>query len=317
MFPLSHQQKIAGGTALAILLSVYFIFFAAPIQFPLNSTVGIERGSSAPAVAKLLEEKKIISHGRILELILRLSGGSDNIHAGNYNFEKPQNVFIVAYRLTTGEYGFPLTKITFPEGTTVREIASKIQEAFPGIPAGDFVKLARPYEGYLFPDTYQFAPSEDASSIITMMRSNFLVQIETVSDELRASGRSLSDTIVLASLIEKEARTDESRRMIAGILFNRLKLGMPLQVDAVFGYIFDRDTFHPSFKDLAVDSPYNTYAHKGLPPGPICNPGLDAIRAVLHPTKTQYLYYLTGRDGRMHYATTYAEHQANQKKYLH
>lgn len=104
--------------------------------------------------------------------------------------------------------------------------------------------------------------------------------------------------------------------MVAGILYNRLKLGMPLQVDAVFGYIFGRDTYSPSFADLKVDSPYNTYTHKGFPPGPIANPGFDSLQAALHPAKTKYLYYLTGKDNLMHYATTYAGHQANQKRYL-
>ena len=120
----------------------------------------------------------------------------------------------------------------------------------------------------------------------------------------------------MASLVEKEARTDANRRIVAGVLWNRLALGMPLQVDAVFGYIFDRDTYSPSFEDLKVDSPYNTYTHKGLPPGPISNPGLESIYAALYPTKTNYLYYLTGRDTLMHYAKTYAEHQANRRKYL-
>ena len=108
----------------------------------------------------------------------------------------------------------------------------------------------------------------------------------------------------------------ESKRVVAGILKNRLKLDMPLQVDAVFGYIFGRGTYSPSYADLAVDSPYNTYTHKGLPPGPISNPGLDSLEAAANPAKTDYLYYLTGKDGLMHYATTHAGHQANRKKYL-
>ena len=120
----------------------------------------------------------------------------------------------------------------------------------------------------------------------------------------------------MASLVEKEARTIASRRLVAGILWNRLELGMPLQVDAVFGYIFNRETYSPSFADLTTESPYNLYLHKGLPPGPINNPGLDALGATLNPTKTDYLYYLTGTDNLMHYATTYAGHLANQRKYL-
>jgi UPF0755 protein len=105
--------------------------------------------------------------------------------------------------------------------------------------------------------------------------------------------------------------------MVAGILYNRLAHNMPLQIDAVFGYIYGRDTYSPSYKDLRVDSPYNTYTHVGLPPTPIDNPSLDSLLAAVNPEKTTYLYYLTGRDGTMHYATTYKEHQANVRKYLH
>lgn len=300
-----------------LLAGAYFALFAAPKDFPTNSTIGIARGSSASAIADQLANEHVISHARILELLLRLSGGSAGVHAGNYRFENSQNVFSVAFRLVTGEYGFLPVRVTFPEGITVREAAAKIEEAFPDIRSSDFLSAAQPYEGYLFPDTYLLQPSENIASIIILMHTNFDSKIATLSDEIRASGRTLSDTVILASLIEKEARTDESRRMVAGILLNRLKLGMPLQVDAVFGYIFKRDTYNPSLKDLTVNSLYNTYTHKGLPPGPICNPGLASIEAVVHPTKTKYLYYLTGKDGLMHYATTYAEHQANQKKYLH
>ena len=148
------------------------------------------------------------------------------------------------------------------------------------------------------------------------MRANFNTKIASSSRDIVASGHTLSDIVIVASLIEKEARTIANKRIVAGILWNRLALGMPLQVDAVFGYIFNRDTYSPSFEDLKVDSPYNTYTHTGLPPGPISNPGFDSIDATLHPTKTDYLYYLTGSDNLMHYATTYAGHQTNQRTYL-
>ncbi len=104
--------------------------------------------------------------------------------------------------------------------------------------------------------------------------------------------------------------------MVSGILWNRIRRGMPLQVDAVFGYIYGRTTYSPSFADLKIDSPYNTYKYPGLPAGPICNPSLSAIDAALHPAKTKYLYYLTGRDGQMRYATTYEGHRSNLHTYL-
>ena len=238
------------------------------------------------------------------------------MQAGAYLFSIPENALVVAYRLATGDYGLPPVRITFPEGVTVRDIAEKVSDALPLISAQDFMSLGKPEEGYLFPDTYIFTTNADAKSIIDTMRTNFNTKIIPLMGDIKASGHSLSDIVIIASLIEKEVRTDANRRIVSGILWNRLALGMPLQVDAVFGYIFNRDTYSPSFEDLKVSSPYNTYIHTGLPPGPISNPGLESTQAALYPTKTDYLYYLTGKDDQMHYARTYDGHQVNQSKYL-
>jgi len=225
-------------------------------------------------------------------------------------------MLMVANRILAGDYGVPPIRITFTEGTTVREAALTVRSTSLDVSADEFIALAQPLEGYLFPDTYLLSPSADASSIVSTMQANFEVKIKPLLPSIQASGHTLSDIVTMASLLEKEARTTTPRRMIAGILWNRLQLGMPLQVDAVFGYIFNRDTYSPSFDDLTVDSPYNTYTHKGLPPTPISNPGLDSIESALNPTKTSYLYYLTDRNGVMHYAKTYAGHLANQRRYL-
>ncbi len=303
--------------ALAMLLvGGYQVLFSPPADFPAGSIVSVARGASAPSVAVQLADAHIIAHAGLLRAVLRVSGESDHIQAGAYLFTAPQNLFVVAYRLVTGAYGFPPVRMTFPEGATVRDIAERVAEAFPDISAEDFLTAGKQYEGYLFPDTYLFSPSSDADSIIALMRANFNAKILSLSNDITASGHSLSDIVVMASLIEKEARSDTVRRTVAGILWNRLERGMPLQVDAVFGYIFGRDTYSPSFADLKVDSPYNTYTHTGLPPGPINNPGLAALDTALHPAKTDYLYYLTDKNGVMHYATTYAQHLANQRKYL-
>jgi len=294
----------------------YFIVFSPPANFPSGSTVSIVQGSSAPLVAQQLADAHIIVHPGVLRFILRMAGASDRVQAGMYRFSVPENLLTVAYRLVTGAYGLPFVNMTFPEGTTVHEMAIQIASAFPLISGEEILSAGKSYEGYLFPDTYFFLPSADATSIIATMRANFDAKTVPLSDDIKTSKRSLPDIVILASLVGKEARTTASKHIVAGILLNRLQRGMPLQVDAVFGYIYDRDTYSPSPTDLTVDSPYNTYTHTGLPPGPIDNPGLDSIGAVLHPTKTNYLYYLTGNDGLMHYATTYAGHQENIRKYL-
>lgn len=207
----------------------------------------------------------------------------------------PGTIVRTAYRLVYGEpEPPPAVRITFVEGTTLHDDAARVADAFPDIPANDFLAAAHGQEGYLFPDTYFFQPSADAASIVARMRSNFDTKIAPLLPDISASGHSLGDVVTMASLIEGEASSTADRRMVSGILWNRIRLGMPLQVDVA------RDT----------------YTHKGLPAAPIDNPGLDSIDASANPAKTSYLYYLTGTDGKMHYATTYAGHQANLRKYL-
>jgi UPF0755 protein len=312
-----RRYKTESVVIFSVLFLAGFLFaFSPPRNFPAGKMLSVTRGVSVSEIAKELADAHIIAHPQLLRAILRVSGESSHVQAGIYLFNTPESLLTIAYRLVTGAYDLPPVHITFVEGTTVREMAIEVANGFPLISAENFLSEGQSYEGYLFPDTYFFSPSSDAASIVAVMRANFNAKIAALSDEIHASGRSLSDTVILASLIEKEARTSVNRRIVAGVLLNRLKLGMPLQVDAVFGYIFGRDTYSPSFADLTVSSPYNTYTHTGLPPGPIDNPGLDSLGAVANPTKTDFLYYLTDKNGVMHYATTYAAHQANQKKYL-
>ena len=307
---------IAAG-AFIFLLGISYLLFSPPANFPSGSIITIAKGTPATDIAKELADMHVVKNPALLEIALRLSGTSGGIQSGAYLFKTPQNLFTIAYRLVTGSYGLPSVRITFIEGVTVREAGEQIADVLPAISASEFLKAGKQYEGYLFPDTYFFPPSADTASIVKTMRANFDTKIAPLKNDISASGHSLSDIVIMASMVEKEVRTSANRRIVAGILWDRLKLGMPLQVDAVFGYIFNRDTYSPALADLKIESPYNTYLHKGLPPSPIDNPGRDSLDAVLHPTKTNYLYYLTDKNGVMHYATTFAQHQANQQKYLH
>ncbi|MCX6787431.1 MAG: endolytic transglycosylase MltG [Candidatus Kaiserbacteria bacterium] len=292
---LKRNILLIGAFVLAIIFfGGYCLFISPPANFPSGSIIVIAEGTSAPQVAEEFARAHVIASPTLLQLVLRVSGKSNHIQTGAYRFQSPENLFSVAYRIATGEYGIPLVRITFIEGTTMREEAEQVAEAFSTISVSDFLKASESYEGYLFPDTYVFLPIADAESIVEMMRANFNTKIASLSEEIKASGHSLSDIVVMASLIEKEARTDADRHTVAGILWNRFAIGMPLQVDA------------------APD----TYKHVGLPLEPICNPGLESIDAALRPTKTNYMYYLTGKDDLMHYATTFAGHQSNVKKYL-
>ncbi|MDO8407963.1 MAG: endolytic transglycosylase MltG [bacterium] len=303
--------------ALILFFMAFSVFAGPPRDFPAGAVIVVAKGASAGVVAHTLADARIIRHPEFLRLLWRVTGTGKGIPMGAYRFATPQNLFIVAWRLAQGDYGIPSTRITFVEGTTVREMAAKIADALPEISADDFISAAQPYEGYLFPDTYSFPPSASAESVVTKLRDTFDTKTAPLSADIALSGHSLSDIIVMASIVEREAKRSEDRRMIAGILWHRIALAMPLQVDAVFGYIYGRTTYSPSIADLKIDSPYNTYKYAGLPAGPICNPGLSAIEATLHPAETKYLYYLTGHDGLMHYATTYAGHKANVKAYLY
>jgi UPF0755 protein len=217
----------------------------------------------------------------------------------------------------TGNFGLAYVRVTVPEGATAQDISALLtDELFPEIDEVVFVEKAKPYEGYLFPDTYLFLPTVSEDEVLFALRQNFNKKILTLEGELEAFGKPLSEVVTMASLLEKEARSMTVRQTIAGILWKRLEKNMLLQVDAVFGYIKGRPTYSPSFEDLEIDSPYNTYRNKGLPPGPIGNPGLDALLAAMTPEQTTYYFYLSDRQGNMHYSTTFEEHRANREKYL-
>ncbi|HQU07839.1 MAG: hypothetical protein B7X04_01145 [Parcubacteria group bacterium 21-54-25] len=305
--------------AIALVLVIgagYVLFLKPPAAFPSGALVDIPEGYTARQAADTLAAQQIIASPELFTVLVRVLGGNDGVQAGVYRFNQPLGLAAVTERLLTGNLGLSPVRITLPEGLTVREMGDVIAKQFPNITTEDFRTAGARYEGYLFPDTYSFLPDITTKTIISTMRQNFDTRVASITPEIQSSGHSLSSIVIMASLLEKEGRTLEEKRMIAGILWNRIRIGMPLQVDAVFGYIFEKPTYSPSLADLKVASPYNTYTHKGLPPGPIDNPGLDSLLAAATPTKTNYLYYLTGTDGKMHYATTLAGHNRNRARYL-
>lgn len=308
-----HTPWVIAFAMACVLVLGYEFTVAPPRDFSTGTLVRVAHGSTTPEIALELTSSRIIQHPSLLRIVLRLTGKGDEVQTGVYKFDSPENLFSVAFRLVAGRYGIPPARITFVEGVTNREAAAQVAAALPDVSADEFLTAAQGKEGYLFPDTYFFQPGAEAKDIVATMQANFSKKTAML---VAPSGHSLTDVVTLASLVEKEARTSTDKRIVAGILWNRITLGMPLQVDAVFGYIFGRDTYSPSPSDLQVKSPYNTYMHVGLPPGPIDNPGLESLDAAANPTTTKYLYYLTGNDGLMHYATTYSGHQTNLRKYL-
>ena len=291
----------------AFVFGLYYFFLAPPADFPSNSTVAIARGLSLAEAAAELEQERIIKSKAAFVFLARLLGEEKKLKSGDYFFSKPLKATDVLRRLSNGDYGLVPVKITIPEGFDAEDIAN-IFKGFKNFDRRKFLEKvsSQKLEGYLFPDTYYFLPNMDEDEIIKIMRENFEKKV----------GKIDYDVLIMASLVEKEVNSSEDRRVVAGILWKRLNAGMPLQVDAVFPYIFKGDKKRILFEDLEIDSPYNTYKYKGLPPTPICNPGLDAINAARHPKDSPYWYYLSGKDGKTHFARTFDEHKLNKERYL-
>lgn len=283
---------------------------------PAGPPVRIPQNASAKEVVALLTLQGIVKTPNVLYPLIRFAPGTSGIKAGVYDLHGRESAYGLARRLLTGDTGIPETKITFPEGETVADMTLRIEEVFSKELAQSFYEEARQYEGYLFPDTYYFSVYVSSGDIVSRMKDVFELRTTALSTEAKEKSRSFSDIVIIASLIEKETNTAEDRRIVSGILARRLSLNMPLQVDAVFGYIHQKRGYEPTREDLKIDSPYNTYRYRGLPPGPIANPGLNSLKAALEPAETPYLFYLTGRDGAMHYARTFEEHKQNRARYL-
>lgn len=296
------------------LFAKIFIPPAPDDDFP--KVVRIKSGTTLRDVAFLLHEEKVISSPIVFKDLVILFDGETGLQAGDYYFERPASALYAAIRMTRGEDMVLPVRVTIPEGTDVDGIADILEGKLVEFDREEFERRAHPKEGYLFPDTYYFRPGAEPEEVIGTMETTFQSRVEPLLPDIEEFGRTLADVVTMASILEKEAWKHETRQMIAGILWKRISIGMPLQVDAAFLKVNGKTTFGLSIDELREDHPYNTYTNNGLPPGPIANPGLDAIRAAITPTKSSYLYYLTDKDNIMRYAVTHEEHVQNKLLYL-
>lgn len=304
-----------------VLLFIFGIFYSAfyllpPKNFGQDRIIEIEKDIGSFEIAKFLKQENIVKSSTFLHIAIILNGGERRVRAGDYLFESPINVFRVAKRITEGEFGFTPRKVTLPEGLTVNEMSSILESKLINFSTTTFVNLGREKEGYLFPDTYLLRPTARAEEVISLLESTFEKRIAEMSSEIVSFNKPLKDIVNMAAILEEEAKDEKSRRIISGILWKRIRLGMPLQVDAVFRYINGKTSEELTQEDLKIDSPYNTYLYRGLPPAPITNPGSESLRAAVTPIDTPYLYFLTGKDNEMYYAKTLDEHVKNKEKYL-
>lgn len=302
---------------LFLVIIFYSLLLSPPVNLENSSNIfTLKSGETLSSVSHSLTNNNFISHPICVEFFATILGRRGSIRAGDYYFPKSQNCFMVTWRITHGDFDLVPIRMTIPEGLNTKEIGDLLRAKFSSFDKNAFITEASSSEGYLFPDTYFFFPNVSHPEVVKVMKDNFSKKVETITLKIASSSKSFKEIITMASIIEDEAITTEDRRIVSGILWKRLKLKMPLQVDATFKYINGKGTFDLTQDDLALDSPYNTYKYAGLPPTPINNPGLDSIRAAIEPTQTKYLYFISDKKGKIYYAEDFEGHQRNRELYL-
>ncbi|WP_322904612.1 endolytic transglycosylase MltG [Paenibacillus campi] len=297
----------------------------------------LSEGTSTAKLASDLEGKGIIRNDLAFRMYLRWNDEGKAFKAGDYEFTPGMTYEQIITKLNNADVVVPKTmKFTIPEGYTVTQIADKLS-SLGYVNRDEFMKLVddpsqfkqarewnvptgngilHPLEGYLFPATYDLPLDSTPADIIANMLAGTRANLATINNfdqKLKARNMTLHQLLTEASLIEREVVVPAERAEVAGVIDNRIKQGMRLQIDATVQYALGKQKQRLLYSDLKIDSPYNTYLHNGLPPGPIANPGIEAIKAALEPKTSDYLYYVTKKDGSGGhlFAKTYAEHQHN------
>jgi len=317
-----------------------FIFWR-QIRIPLNSSgekiiFEVLRGQSAKTIAENLKSAGLIDNPFVFRLYVFLALGQYALKSGEYELSPAMPVRDIADTIVIG--GTNEVLVTIPEGFTLGQIEERLVAAKlvkPGeIVNYKFIANIPPLlsgkpkftslEGYLFPDTYRFFSAQGGSAsggkdslsdIVSKMIANLDAKLTPdLKTAIKNSSRGVYEILTMASLIEKEVKSDTDREIVSGILWKRLKAGVPLQIDATLVYITGRQIIYEA--DKKINSPYNTYFYRGLPKGPIANPGLSAIRAAIYPKNSVYWYYLSAKDGKTIFSRTLEEHNYNKAKYL-
>ncbi|KKR37697.1 MAG: Aminodeoxychorismate lyase [Candidatus Yanofskybacteria bacterium GW2011_GWF1_44_227] len=345
-----NQTQITAIVIAVICVLVFGLFVFLPVgnKDEIKNVI-IEKGTGLSEIASILKENNIIRDRYVFMLYTTALGAGKDLKAGKYKFTGRFHMTDIVFKLNVG-LSEPEDIIAFiPEGYNIWEIDERLS-ALGFTKKGQFAKANLDQEGFLFPDTYKIDSdnalyvdstgklSENSAinsikqaaviqNISDKMRANFNKQIDPLLKDLTFDKR--KEVLILASMLEKEVRTENDMRLVAGIMYKRLKKGMPLQIDATVSYgaclrnfvatdyKIDCDVTQIGVgKEIRIDSEYNTYTRKTLPIGPISNPGVRSIKAMLNPLDSPYLYYLTTRDGQMIYSKTGWEHEANRTKYL-
>ncbi len=314
------RKIVALGAIVLILLFSYFWWRNgnSPVNPQDKSTklFVVEKGAGVRAVANDLKSAGLIKDPIVFFLLVKKEHKDMSIQAGDYRLSSSMNLEKILDTLT---HGILDIWVTVPEGKRAEEIADILKEKIPTYDESWRKELVK-NEGYLFPDTYLIPKDATVDQVISIMRNAFTTRVKEAG--INPDDPQLSDKVIIASIIEKETKYPEDMPTVSSVIQNRLDSGVALQVDPSVAYALGRQAngkfgkAELTYDDLEVDSPYNTYKYPGLPPGPISNPGIAAIQAAFHPASTDYMYYLTDKDGHLHAAKTLQGHQANINKYL-
>ncbi len=305
-----------------ITLLLLVLFMSCSVKKGEEIEVYIPENISADSAIQILKNKSVVKNKIIFKFLLILTGKDKSIKSGLYKIKQNEEYAKIIKIISEGKE--MLIPITIPEGKTLKEILRIIQksnivdslELYTYVNNYDVKKNLNinlpSLEGLLFPDTYYFSKHSSAKSIITLMIKRFLYVLK----ELKCKNEFIDTAVIIASLVEKEAMVDRERAIIAGVFYNRLKLGMKLESCATIEYILPEHKERLLFKDLSIDSPFNTYKYSGLPPGPICSPGSLSIYAALNPAKHDYLFFVSKGNGTHYFSKTVREHERMKRKFL-
>ena len=276
----------------------------------------VARGDGVREIANNLKIKGLIKDPVIFFLQTKRLGLDRDLEAGDFRLSPSMSLYDIIQNLTHGTLDI---WVTIPEGIRAEEIASILKRDIPSYKP-DWRETLATREGYLFPDTYLIPRDADLNLVMSLLTNNFANKYNGVNAE--KTGLSQKEIVTIASLVEREAKFAQDRPLVASVILNRLDLGMKLDIDATvqyaLGYAPDEKRWWKkdlTIDDLNIKSPYNTYKNPGLPPSPISNPGLSSIMAVINPSKTNYLFYISDKSGHLHFAKTIEEHNANIQKY--
>jgi UPF0755 protein len=327
-----------------LLLGGYF-FIHYQITTPVSQqfqeqTFIVQKGESLRQISQHLEKEGLINQDYWFKFYVLMKGWAAHLQAGEYLLSPSMDISQIAQKIVKGEAISQDIQVTIPEGFTLKQIDARLAQVGL-IQPGELINFdptqvssfspstfleqkgagqafqVSGLEGYLFPDTYRFEKDTSLETVVKKMLDNFDRKLDKdLKNEIERQGKTIHQIVIMASLLEKEVRKYEDRQIVSGIFWKRLEKNYPLESCATIAYILGVDKWRYSIEETKIDSPYNTYQNIGLPPGPICNPGLSAIKAAIYPQESDANFFLSKPDGETVFSKTLEEHNLNKAKYL-